>query len=154
MLWIGLSIVTLVLVVAAAVAGGRARPRRVERRTAMPRAAAFAALAVLTAVGPLFQLLDGAPRALVGFAVLLSAPGAALVGFASIRDPLTEMALALALSLTVLIGLSQVMLLLGSWHPSGLYGLLALAAAPVLAWHGARDLELMPERSGKADVVA
>ena len=139
MLWLGLSAAALTLV-AAGVSGrlrgspGAARPR------ATIRAVLLLGLAVLAAIGPALLRVHGAPQAFAGFVVLLLAPGAALLGFTTVGDLLTELTLALATSLAVLAVLTEVTVIVGGWDPKGLYVVLAMTSAPLLAWHGAGSL--------------
>lgn len=133
-----LSVLALALVVAAGVAARKSRPGTTHPGVTA-RGAVLLVLAVLTAAAPLALRQSGATQAIVGAVVVLLAPGAAVVGFAAVRDPLTELVLSLAVSLTVLVLLSQLMLLLDAWDPRTLFALLAVVAAPFLTWHGVRD---------------
>jgi hypothetical protein len=141
--WAGVTLLALAGVVAAAIAGLNRRATTSGTAWQLAdfgsvRAGGLLGLAVLAAAGPLAITLSGVPRAVAGFVVLLLAPGAALVGFVALRDVLTELVLAFALSLVLLVLLCELMLLAGAWHPRGLFVVLAVVCAPILAWHAGR----------------
>lgn len=107
-------------------------------RTRGARSAAYTALAVVAVAAPLLAL-TGPPalRAAAGFVAVLTVPGAAIVGFLRVVDPIDEVILAVTVSLVVTILATQVMLWSGLWHPAALCALSALAALALV--HHARS---------------
>jgi uncharacterized membrane protein len=87
---------------------------------------AFAFAAVFMALADLHTLF----RAAIVFAFLLFCPGMAFVGLLGLDDRLTELILAIALSLTLDTLTAMVMLYIGVWSPLG--GLMALAGQSVV----------------------
>jgi hypothetical protein len=147
--WSGVTLLALAGVIAAAITGlnGRAATSGTAWQLAdfgTVRAGGLLGLAVLAAAGPLAITVSGVPRAVAGFVVLLLAPGAALVGFIALRDVLTELVLAFALSLVLLALLCELMLLAGVWQPRGLFVVLDMGSAPILAWHAGRAEPVSP----------
>ena len=150
------STLSLVAVVVVGVAGVRGRARSAAHtapgRTA--RGAVLLGFATLTALGPVLVELPDAIRAVPTFAVALFAPGLALLGFGRVRDPLTELVLALAISVATLVLVAELMLLVGAWSPATLFAALCLLAAPAVAWHGANFIDPADRRPREDDVVA
>jgi hypothetical protein len=106
------------------------------------RGAGQIGLGLLAATAPALTAGPAGLRAAAVFAVLLLAPGAAIVGFRPARDALDELVLAVALSIGVLVLTALLMLSFRyQWSPPTLLCAVAFVAGPVLVWHGARSLQ-------------
>jgi hypothetical protein len=117
-------------------------PRHLRARTAS-RGWLLLTLAAMTLISPLLLAGSGPARALVTGCVLLLSPGAAVVSCRRIwrvRDPLDELVLIVAVSLSVDILASVAVLTLLHWTFEALFVVLALTAAPLIGWHAIREL--------------
>jgi hypothetical protein len=125
----------------------RARREASEARRWRQRAVLGAIVLDLAAVSATLLHVAGPVRVLLGLGFLLFVPGLAIVGWLRLDWPAAELSLTVALSLSVVLLGSQVMLWAHWWHPVSLQVLLgALAAAALcsqLLWsHGpSRALE-------------
>ncbi|GAA0219377.1 hypothetical protein [Cryptosporangium japonicum] len=144
---------TLVAVIGVAGLRGRAHSRVPIPAGHTTRGAILMGFATVTALGPALTELPTAVRAVPTAAVALLAPGLALLGFARIRDPFTEVVLSLAISVASLVLASQLMLLVDTWRPVALFAVTCLTAAPVLAWHGANGLDPADRAPRNRDVI-
>jgi hypothetical protein len=72
--------------------------------------------------------------AIVAIAVLV-VPGAAVMGFVRLSDRLTESLLTVVVSLALAVMGTQVMLWLGSWHPTALLEVTCLLSVALLLRH-------------------
>lgn len=97
-----------------------------------------AGLSINSAVAPLL-------RTVVIFWFLLICPGMAFVRFFRVGGPVTELVIAVALSLAITTLVSETMLYVGAWSPRlGLFVLMGLsiivAAFQLIAWRQLHDV--------------
>lgn len=99
------------------------------------RSVAYGTLAGVAAAAPLAHLV-GPPAltAALGVPAVLLVPGAALIGFLDVDDPLDELLLVLATSLVLVILGTQALLWSDLWYPAALLVVTTLSGL-VLARH-------------------
>ncbi len=110
----------------------RARREASEARRWRQRAVLGAILLDVAAVAATLVHVTGPVRVLLGLGFLLFVPGLAIVGWLRLTWPAAELSLTVALSLSVVLLGSQVMLWVHWWRPVSLQVLVGALAAAAL----------------------
>jgi hypothetical protein len=110
----------------------RSRREATENLRWRRRAVLGALLLDLAAVAATLAHLTGSVRVLLGLGFLLFVPGLAIVGWLRLSWPAAELSLTVALSLSLVLLGSQIMLWAHWWHPVSLQVLLGALSAALL----------------------
>jgi hypothetical protein len=103
-------------------------------RTSRATLSAFLVLADFSTLVVTLADVHGPVRYLLGLVLGIAIPGWTVVGLLSLKNPALEWGLTIAMSLTIIMIVAQVMITIKLWHPVALEELLCIVCFPSLLW--------------------